>query len=558
MKVNNQIFYDRLKELEVIEISKLDECFVIAEKNNKKLIEVLFDKDLATDEQLGSVLADLYEVPFVNLEKREINEDILSSISIVFAKEQEIVVFDKNKEGLHIATSDPENNQAIEFVAKKTGLPLKIYLATSRDIKTVLDNFGSGLGDSFEGQVNKFVSMAMGGNDSSTPIISLLDLIMEYSSKNRASDVHFEAMDKESIIRFRIDSILHDVVRLPLEIHLQLLTRIKVVAKLRTDEHMMAQDGKFQFEVEGDKTDVRVSITPTVNGEKVVMRLLSSNRQFSLINLGLGEEELKKVEKAYKKPFGMILATGPTGSGKTTSLYSILKLLNTREVNIMTIEDPVEYEVEGVNQIQVNLQSNLTFADGLRSIVRQDPNVILVGEIRDAETAQIATQAAMTGHLVLSTLHTNDAATTIPRLLEMGIEPFIIASGVNCVMAQRLVRQICTKCRTSKEYSKTDLDNLNTEPEMQKLLLDDKKSFRAYFGKGCPICHETGFVGRIGIFEVMLVEGEVREAVVAKKDANDIFKLAVKAGMKPMMNDGVDKILAGTTTLEEVLRVIKV
>lgn len=558
MIIDNQIFYDRLKELGVIELGKLDESLADAKKNGKKLIEVLFDKDLATDEQLGSVLADLYEVPFVNLEKRQINDEILSSISIDFAKEQEVIVFDKNKEGLHIATSNPENKQALDFVAKKIGLPLKIYLATSRDIKTVLDNFGSELGDSFEVQINKFVGMAMGGDDSSTPIISLLDLIMEYGTKNRASDIHFEANDTKAMVRFRIDSILHDELELPLEIHSQLLTRIKVVSKLRTDEHMMAQDGKFQFEVENDKTDVRVSITPTVNGEKVVMRLLSSNRQFSLINLGLGEEELKKVEKAYKKPFGMILATGPTGSGKTTSLYSILKLLNTREVNIMTIEDPVEYEVEGVNQIQVNLQSNLTFADGLRSIVRQDPNIILVGEIRDAETAQIATQAAMTGHLVLSTLHTNDAATTIPRLLEMGIEPFIIASGVNCVMAQRLVRQICTKCRTSKEYSKTDLNNLNVETEMQKMLLNDKKSFRAYFGKGCPICHETGFVGRIGIFEVMLVEGEVREAVVAKKDANDIFKLALKAGMKPMMNDGVDKILAGVTTLEEVLRVIKI
>lgn len=558
MTVNNQIFYDRLKELGVIEQAKLDVSFALAEKNNKKLIDVLFDKDLATDEQLGGVLADLYGVPFVVLDKREISDEVISIISNLFAKEQGIVVFDKNKEGLHVATSNPENNQAIDFVNKKTGLPLKIYFATSRDIKTVLDNIGSGLGDSFEGQVNKYVSMATSGNDNDTPIISLMNLIMEYSAKNRASDIHFEVMEKEAVVRFRVDSILQDVFRLPIEIHNQLLTRIKVVAKLRTDEHLMAQDGKFQFEVEGDKVDVRVSITPTVNGEKVVMRLLSSNRQFSLINLGLGEDELKKVEKAYKKPFGMILATGPTGSGKTTTLYSVLKLLNTREVNIMTIEDPVEYEVEGVNQIQVNLQSNLTFADGLRSIVRQDPNVILVGEIRDAETAQIATQAAMTGHLVLSTLHANDAATTIPRLLEMGIEPFIVASGVNCVMAQRLVRQICQKCRTSREYTIEELNNLNVDEKMQKLLLDDKKSFRAYFGKGCSICHETGFVGRVGIFEVMLVEGDVREAVVAKKDASDIFNLAVKAGMKPMMQDGVEKILSGITTLEEVLRVIKI
>lgn len=557
MIINNNIFYERLKELAVIDEQRLDLAMADAQRQGKKLFDVIYDRDLATDEQLGGVMADLYKVPFVNLSKREIKAEIIGMVSSAFAKEQEVVVFDNNKEGLQIAIANPENEMAIDFIAKKTGLPVKVYLSTSRDIKTTLDNLGSGLDDSFEGQVNKLVTMAIAGAENETPIISLLTLIMESSAKNRASDVHIEALEKECVVRFRIDSVLHDVLHMPLEIHGQLLTRIKVVSKLRTDEHLAAQDGKFQFEVEGDKVDVRVSISPTVNGEKVVMRLLSSNRQFSLINLGLGEDELKKVEKAYKKPFGMILATGPTGSGKTTTLYAVLKLLNTREVNIMTIEDPVEYEVEGVNQIQVNLQTNLTFADGLRSIVRQDPNVILVGEIRDAETAGIATQAAMTGHLVLSTLHTNDAATTIPRLLEMGIEPFILASGVNCVIAQRLVRQICQKCRISKEYNVTDLDNLGVDKSMQKLLLNDKKSFRAYVGKGCPICHDTGFIGRMGIFEVMLIEGEVRDAVVAKKDAKDIFDLAIKAGMKPMMQDGVEKVLSGITTLEEVLRVVK-
>lgn len=558
MKVNNQIFYDRLKELEVIDLIKLDLAFSDAERRKINLFDVLFDRDLATDEQLGLVMADLCGVPFVVLSKREISDEIISTVSADFARSKQIIVFNKNNEGLEVATCNLDDGQSIDFVAKKTGLPIKIYFATNRDIKMVLDNRNSGLGESFEDKILKLVKMAQIGNENETPIISIMDMIMDYSAKNRASDVHFESAETEAIIRFRVDSILHDVVRMPLEVYNQLLTRVKVVAKLRTDEHLMAQDGKFQFVVEGDKIDVRVSITPTVNGEKVVMRLLSSNRQFSLINLGLGEAELKKVEKAYKKPFGMILATGPTGSGKTTTLYSVLKLLNTREVNIMTIEDPVEYEVEGVNQIQVNLQSNLTFADGLRSIVRQDPNVILVGEIRDTETAEIATQAAMTGHLVLSTLHTNDAATTIPRLLEMGIEPFIIASGVNCVLAQRLVRQICQKCRTSREYSIDELDNLGVDKKMERLLVDGKKSFRSYFGKGCPVCHETGFVGRVGIFEVMLIEGEVREAVVSKKDADEIFELAVKEGMKPMMVDGVEKILAGITTLEEVLRVIKV
>lgn len=515
--------------------------------------------DLATDEQIGQVLADLYSLPFIKLDDKEITDDILNIISEIFSKKQSIIVFKKDKQGIFVATSNPTNNIALDFVAKKTGLPLKTYYVTAKDISEFWEKRQSKLGTSFEDEIKKFVNASENTNSLDTPIISLLNLILEYSEKNHASDIHIEPSETQSIVRFRIDSILHDVVALPIKIHHQLISRIKVVAKLKIDEQQSAQDGKFQFTVDGNRIDLRVSILPTVNGEKAVMRLLSSSsRQFSLSTLGLSNDDLKKVTLAYQKPFGMILSTGPTGSGKTTTLYAILKLVNNRSVNIMTIEDPVEYEIEGINQIQVNPQTNLTFADGLRSIVRQDPNIILVGEIRDQETAQIASQAALTGHLVLSTLHTNDAATAIPRLIEMGIEPFIIASSVNCIVAQRLVRQICQKCRVSQEVNSSDLEKLNFDSDSIKQLLNDKKTARVYFGKGCPVCHQTGYVGRIGIFETMFIDQTIRDAIISKSSAADISKLAIKSGMQTMLNDGIKKVISGLTTLEEILRVTKI
>jgi type II secretory ATPase GspE/PulE/Tfp pilus assembly ATPase PilB-like protein len=304
--------------------------------------------------------------------------------------------------------------------------------------------------------------------------------------------------------------------------------------------------------------DVRVSIVPITNGEKIVLRLLSEkSRSFGLSDLGLGEQDLTKVETAFKKPYGMLLSTGPTGCGKTTTMYAVLKLLNKRDVNIMTIEDPVEYEIGGVNQIQVNTKTNLTFAKGLRSIVRQDPNIILVGEVRDAETAGIAVNSAMTGHLVLSTLHTNDAATAIPRLLDMGVEPFLVASSVNVIIAQRLVRTICMKCRVSEEVSKKAIATLLQVPEDMISSVYKEDSCRTYKGKGCPVCHDTGYVGRVGLFEVMEITDPIREAITGKKDAAVIKDIAVKEGMSTMMMEGIKKVKEGVTTLEEVIRVVR-
>ena len=559
MIINNKNLYDHFFELAVIDEAKLKSAFEIAESQNRNLADLLYEMDLVTDDQISQTMADMYSLPNIKLEDQEINEDYLNTISEIFSKKQNIVAFKKDKQGISLATSNPSNKIPLDFIAKKTGLPVKIYFATERSIKKFWENRESKLGANFKTEIEKLILASENSNSLDTPIISLTSLILEYSEKNHASDIHIEPGEDHSTIRFRIDSVLHDVVTIPLKIHPQLISRIKVMSKLKIDEQQSAQDGKFQFKVGDDKIDVRVSITPVINGEKAVLRLLSSaSRQFSLSTLGLSEEDLNKIVSAHKKPFGMILSTGPTGSGKTTTLYAILKLINTREVNIMTIEDPVEYEVEGINQIQVNPLTNLTFAAGLRSIVRQDPNIILVGEIRDAETAQIALQAALTGHLVLSTLHTNDAATTIPRLMEMGIEPFIIASSVNCIIAQRLVRQICPKCRVSKETSKKELSELNLDSKTMNQLLGDKKNIRIYYGKGCNVCHQTGYLGRIGIFEVMVLDQNLREAIISKQSSEIINNLAIKSGMQNMLSDGIKKVLSGVTTIEEILRATKI
>ncbi|MBU1167647.1 GspE/PulE family protein, partial [Patescibacteria group bacterium] len=333
-------------------------------------------------------------------------------------------------------------------------------------------------------------------------------------------------------------------------------------SKLRTDDHFSAQDGKINQKFNGDEIDIRVSVVPITTGEKVVLRLLSErSREYTLDSLGMYPEDFQKVQKAIRKPWGMILATGPTGCGKTTTLYSILKILNSPEINISTIEDPVEYDIGSVNQIQVNTQTNLTFSKGLKSIVRQDPDIIMIGEIRDEETASIAVNSAMTGHLVLSTIHTNDSSTTLPRLLDMGVEPFLSASTVNVAVAQRLVRKICTKCRASVELpvKKVNEIKLQFSKEAQKKLLEYIRDGRltVYKGKGCKTCHNTGYTGRAGIFEVLEITEEVKSLIMQRANAAKIQKQAVKEGMTTMVEDGLRKVAEGRTTIDEVLRVTR-
>ncbi len=389
-------------------------------------------------------------------------------------------------------------------------------------------------------------------------IIEVVQTCIEEAHMLRASDIHIDPTEHNVMIRYRIDGVLQDKCAFPKTIHSEVITRVKVMAGLRTDEHQAAQDGRFRLMTEGGRPiDVRVSITPTYFGENLVLRLLADHSaNYTLEMLGFSKSDAEKVKYAITQPYGMILATGPTGSGKTTSLYTLIKMLNKREVSIITIEDPIEYAIEGITQIQINPRSSLTFAAGLRSILRQDPNIIMVGEIRDAETAGIAVNTALTGHLLLSTLHTNDSATTLPRLLDMGIDAYLVASTVNVAIGQRLVRQICSHCKQSVKMSDGERESLaRSIPERLK-----NRGYQVpdtfYKGKGCAKCENTGFAGRIGIYEVLVVSPAVREAILKQASAVVIKDIAITEGMTTMFEDGLQKAAEGKTTISEVLRTI--
>ena len=382
-------------------------------------------------------------------------------------------------------------------------------------------------------------------------IIKFIELLIEYAYHMRASDVHLEPEEKDVKVRLRIDGVLQDVFSFPKELQSEVVTRIKVLSELKTDIHHTPQDGRFRARIEDlGEVDVRVSIAPTYYDENVVMRILAEITPLSFEDLGFTSEQTLLINKAIKKPYGMILANGPTGSGKTTTLYTLIKQLNTKDVSIITIEDPIEYSIEGITQIPLNVQSGLTFAAGLRSILRQDPNVIMVGEIRDSETANIAINAALTGHLMLSTLHTNDAATTFPRLIDMGVLPFLIASTVNIVISQRLVRVVCKACRKKRALSAVEIKSLGN--------IDGSVTTDPIFtvGDGCKECDNTGYKNRTGIYEVLEVSDDIRALIVSRADANQIKQMAVKNGMRTMLEDGLIKAQQGVTTIEEVLRII--
>ncbi len=550
---------EALSEINVIPADQLAAAVSESKKKGVLLEDRLVDRDLISDSNLGKVVADLVGYPFIDLSDVSIPKETLNLVPEIYARTQSVVAFKQDREGLHLATPDPSNTEGPKFVGKKTGFPIKVYYTTKRSFEEAVGLYAKDVGEVFSEIIASHVSVAQGTKKPEPSIVRIVDTIITYAYRNKSSDIHIEPSEAKSIVRFRVDGILHDIVSLPADLHPQIVTRIKVMARLRTDEHHSAQDGRVTFKLKEEDLDIRVSVVPVTKGEKIVMRLLSErSRSFSLSDLGLSGTDLKKVGGEYQRPHGMVLATGPTGCGKTTTLYAMLKILNRRAVNIMTIEDPVEYEVAGVNQIQVDPRTNLTFAEGLKSIVRQNPDIILVGEIRDDETAGIAINAAMTGHLVLSTLHTNDAATAFPRLLDFKIEPYLVASTVNVVIAQRLVRRICVQCRYSFEVN-TAHDNVfgQLPTELVKKYFGAGNIKRIYKAKGCPVCHQTGYVGREGIFEVLVVDERVREAISAKKAASEIQKIAVVSGMKTMLENGIEKVRKGITTLEEVLRVIK-
>lgn len=557
--ITDEKIYKIISKIGLIEPSVLDTALQTAKEKEEDFVDFLIKQDLIKSHEIGQLISNSLHIKFVNLTKEKISSEVLNLLPEVVARKQHMIVFKRDEEGVKVAMADPFDYSMIKMLEKKVGERVIPYYSTKFDINNTFGLYRKSIQQEYATNIQKHAIQAQGGKAESVSAVRLLDDMFAYAYTNHASDVHIEPEEKEIKVRFRIDGLLYDVLTLSKGILDIIVTRIKILAQLRTDESRAAQDGKIVTNVEGEKVDIRISVVPTTHGEKVVMRLLSSKgKQYNLEDLGMNPVDLEAIHKAAKKPYGMILSTGPTGSGKTTSLYAVIKILNRRDVNICTIEDPVEYDLEGVNQIQVNPKAKLTFANGLRSLLRQDPDVIMVGEIRDEETASIAVNAAMTGHLVLSTLHTNDAATSLPRLLDMKIEPFLVASTVNVIIAQRLLRRICMKCIVSYTLSDKEINDLRGEIDLDKYLnTKDIKEIRFYKGKGCSSCNQSGYSGRIGIFEVLDMVDNIKELVSARADADQIRKRAIENGMTTMFEDGFAKAIAGKTTLEEIFRVTK-
>ncbi|MDZ7744160.1 MAG: GspE/PulE family protein [Candidatus Saccharibacteria bacterium] len=560
MQISDKQLVKLISELDYVSADDLKKAQDNATTSGISLYESLQRSELMTDENLGKLIAYSYKLPFITLGQLNIPEEILKITPKETAEKFRVITFELKDGELKIGTSEPDNQTLFANLTKKAGAEkFRLYYVTEQDVSSTLRLYKEKMQSVFKDMLQQ---KGQGGD---LPVAHIVETIIEYAFTNQASDIHVEPTREESYVRFRIDGVLHDVVKLPRRLHDQVVTRIKVLARLRTDEHFSAQDGRTRVTVDEKDVDIRVSIVPVIGGEKAVLRLLASHmRQFGLTDLGMQEADLKKVRDGFAKPYGMVLSTGPTGSGKTTSMYAILKILNVREKNIATIEDPVEYELKGVNQIQANPKANLSFANGLRSILRQDPDIIYVGEIRDEETANIAINSAMTGHLVLSTMHTNDAATTLPRLIDMKIEPFLAATSVNVIIAQRLVRKICDRCKASLELTRTKTGWSGDDVSAKQLAALDPAtvsrhfgatgSVRVYRGKGCGACHETGYSGRVGVFEVLEVSPAIQKLITDKASSEAITAAAVKEGMTTMMDDGMKKVRSGITTLEEILR----
>ncbi|MCH8986771.1 type II/IV secretion system protein [Patescibacteria group bacterium] len=545
-------------------ISEQDFASVVRQAKTKKedIQELIVANNLLKDEQLGQLVAEELGFLFLDLKKEKIDEAVLRLIPEIVARSKGVVAIAREKDEVKVGMIHPNDLETLHVIKKRIGEPVKAYSITKQSLKSALSLYKASMHDEFEGIIAELRNVELPRDQRNEAAVRMVNTLLQYGYDSKASDIHVEPYAKKILVRFRIDGVMHDVLEIPKELNDLILTRLKILARLRTDEHRAAQDGKLRFDAKSEIVDIRISIAPVTQGENVVMRLLSAqNRQLNLENLGLIGKNLTKVKSAIKKPHGMILVTGPTGSGKTTTLYAVIKILNKREVHIATIEDPVEYDIEGVSQIQVNTQTNLTFAKGLRALVRQDPDIIMVGEIRDEETAGIAVNSAMTGHLVLSTVHANDSATTLPRLLNMGVEPFLITSTINAVISQRLVRKICVQCRASYQLSAEEKSIIEKEPEIQKFFeargKDDVQNIYMYKGKGCKVCGNTGYDGRTGIFEVLEMTEQIKQAILRRASSDEIMEIARKKGMVTMLEDGLEKALNGITTLQEVLRVTK-
>ncbi len=556
MQITDQELRESIVREGIITPEQLIEVDELTKSTDISLYEALLEKQIVTDEKIGDIIARTTQTPFVDLATINIPDNLLHIVPERVAKKKRCLVFDRNKDSVKIAMENPQDKQTADLIRIKTGVSVVVYYATPRSINKALEVYKIDIKKALEDFSDEGLEDE-NNEDEEAPISQLVDILFEHAYREKASDIHMEPQDDQGVVRYRVDGILHDIATFPKTVHERIISRLKVLAKLRTDEHYSTQDGKIRANINGLMVDIRLSILPIVDGEKAVMRILSTHgRPLTLTDLGMRPSDLHRVKTAYEKSFGLILSTGPTGAGKSTSIYSILRVLNIREKNITTIEDPVEYRLKGVNQINVNPKTNLTFAAGLRSILRQDPNIVFVGEIRDSETANIAVNAALTGHLVLSTLHTNDAATAMVRLTEMKVEPFLVASTVNVIIAQRLVRKTCNNCRVSRLIETEQIISCFGDLIARKHIKDSPK-VEVFNGEGCKLCGNTGYAGRIGLFEVLVVTPKIRELTVNKSSSDIIVQTAINEGMTTMPEDGLMKILQGLTTMEEVVRVTK-
>jgi len=566
-----QIPNPKLKELlikeSLIKPEDFDLTVTDAQRMNQNVADVLISRGTISADYFYGLVSKYFGVEMADFAAKPIDENVLRKLPEDVARQKRAIVFNQQADGtLDVAMEDPSDLSAIEYLEKNLKAKIKPYMATVENLNRGFALYGRHLTEDFKKIIEDNIRVSLrkkigdvqeAAND--VPIVAIIDNILSYAVSLRASDIHIEILENMILVRYRIDGVLHEIIRVPKEIHAAIVARIKLLGSLKIDEHLKPQDGRFRYKIGPDVIDIRVAIIPVFYGEKVEMRLLSSTqRPLSLDELGALEDTKKIIEDNIKKTYGMILVCGPTGSGKSTTLYSILGMLNKPEVNIVTIEDPIEYDIKYVNQTQINPQAGITFASGLRAILRQDPNIIMVGETRDEETAEISVHSALTGHLLLSSLHTNDAATAVPRLIDMKVVPFLVAAVLNVSIAQRLVRKICLNCIESyaidadtQEFLAKQLKEANPETKISvpKFL---------YRGKGCSVCHESGYRGRIAIFEVLNVDEEIRKYIVSSNFSLDgLNDLAKKKGMVMMFEDGLKKAALGTTTIEEVLRVIR-
>ena len=526
---------------------------------------LLLKHNLVSETEIAKAKAAILKVEYVDVATASVVPEAINVLPEAVAEKYLCLPFnlDKTNKVLSVAMADPADLPAIEFIEKKTGLKIKPYLAeASLLLKEISSRYSQSLSSEVTAALKETITAkptfsqldsltAGGGVIREAPISKIVSTILEFAMKSRASDVHIEPLEVKTRVRYRIDGILYEKLVLPRSVHDSVISRIKILSHLKIDEKRIPQDGRFNFRAGEEEVDLRVSTMPSVYGEKVVMRLLKKAMKVpDLPELGLRGRALLNLQNSIRVPHGIILVTGPTGSGKTTTLYSILSKINTPKVNIMTLEDPVEYQMTGITQVQINPQAGLTFASGMRSFLRQDPDIIMVGEVRDIETAELAIQAALTGHLVFSTLHTNSAAGALPRLLDMEAEPFLLTSSMTCIVGQRVCRQICSFCKEPYEPSPEVASDIKAV--LGSLLHGSIKLFR---GKKCLECNQTGYSGRVGIFEVLPVTEAIGKMILERSPSGAIEKIAKDAGMIDMKQDGYLKVLEGLTTLEEVLRV---